>query len=69
MPLLDPKLMKKTGIFSLVTAEVSVLVGGGSWLGSWLDSREHTSPAFVASFATLGLVISFWRIKKLLQKQ
>ena len=60
--LLDRVLLKKTGIFALVSGELITCIGGGYFLGSWLDSRWNLAPLFTASFSVLGLVYSVWRI-------
>jgi hypothetical protein len=59
---LDAELLKKTGVFALVSGELTISIGGGYWLGNLLDERLHTKPAFSAGLAILGLVYAVWRI-------
>lgn len=66
---LDAELLKKTGIFALVSGELTASVGGGYWLGSVLDKRWNSAPACAAGLAILGLVYSVWRIFGLLKQQ
>ncbi|MDI6871238.1 MAG: AtpZ/AtpI family protein [Bacillota bacterium] len=40
--------------FTLVFA-----VGGGAWLGNWLDHRYKTTPLFLVSGIVLGTVVAF----------
>ncbi len=51
----------------LVSGELLVFIGGGYWLGSWLDERWRTSPIFTAALALLGLIyagLRIWRLSK-----
>jgi hypothetical protein len=70
--LLDPDLLKKTGVFALVSAELITFIGGGYWLGSFVDGKWNSAPVFTVSLATIGLIYSVWRIfwlsKKWMQK-
>ena len=59
---LDAKLLKKLGIFSIVSGELLACVGGGYLLGNWLDKKLNASPYFTAGFLVVGLVYSTWRI-------
>ncbi|MGE3261395.1 MAG: AtpZ/AtpI family protein [Bacteriovoracia bacterium] len=63
--LLDPVLLKKTGIFSLVSGELLAFIGGGYWLGSTIDKRWHSAPVFTLVFVFIGLTYSGWRILRL----
>gem|GEM_PF-7118393 len=63
--LLDPVLMKKTGVIGLVSGELVVFIGGGFWLGSTLDKRWQTAPIFTLILALLGLTYAGWRISRL----
>ncbi len=65
---LDPELLKKTGVFAMVSGELTVTIGGGYWLGSFFDKRLNSAPVFSAGLATLGLVYSVWRIFGVLKK-
>ena len=65
MPLLDRELLKKTGIMGLVSGELVVFIGGGYWLGRFLDQRWQSAPVFTAALAMLGLVYAGWRISRL----
>jgi len=65
VPLLDQELLKKTGIMGLASGELIAAVGGGYWLGTWLDRKWNTAPVFMASLALLGLIYAGWRISKL----
>jgi hypothetical protein len=60
--LLDRDLLKKTGVFALVSGELIACIGGGYFLGSWLDSKRNTAPLMTAGISVLGLVYSVWRI-------
>lgn len=62
---LDAELLKKTGVFALVSGELLACIGGGYFLGNELDKRMDTTPTFAAGLAILGLVYSVWRIQKL----
>ena len=62
---LDAELLKKTGIFALVSSELLATIGGGYFLGTFLDERWQTAPIFVGLFTTAGLSYSVWRILKL----
>jgi F0F1-type ATP synthase assembly protein I len=63
--LLDPELLKKTGVFALVSGELLACIGGGFFLGRWLDEKFNTSPWIAGGLACLGLVYSVWRIQRL----
>lgn len=63
--LLDQELLKKTGVFALVSGELIACIGGGYLLGQWLDRRFHSAPWFAAGLAMMGLVYSVWRIQGL----
>ena len=60
--LLDTELLKKTGVFALVSGELLLFIGGGYWLGTKLDRYWGTAPYVAAVLAMLGLVYSVWRI-------
>jgi F0F1-type ATP synthase assembly protein I len=60
--LLDPELLKKTGIFALVSSELIATIGGGYFVGSLVDEKLHTAPIFVMVLCTAGLSYSVWRI-------
>lgn len=61
--LLDPELLKKTGVFALVSGELLTFIGGGFLLGRELDKRFETAPWIAGGLATLGLIYSVWRIQ------
>jgi hypothetical protein len=60
--LLDPELLKKTGVFSLALGELVALVIGGFAFGSWLDQKLGWSTILRAVLPILGLIYSCWRI-------
>ena len=60
--LLDGELLKKTGVFAIVSAELLTTIGGGYFVGNWLDGRWHTAPVLGVSLPLLGLAYSVWRI-------
>lgn len=62
---LDAELLKKTGIFALVSSELIATIGGGYLLGTFLDERFNTAPVFVGIFTTAGLSYGVWRISKI----
>lgn len=66
--LLDPELMKKFGVFGLVSGEVLGAVLGGYFFGQFIDRKAHTTPAFTAIFACVGLIYSVWRILQISKK-
>lgn len=49
----------------LVSAELLVFIGGGYWLGSWLDQHWNVTPVFTVILAVLGLAYAGWRISRL----
>ncbi len=59
---LDAELIKKTGVFAWVSGEVTALVGGGYFLGKYLDEKWNFPSLFSVSLALVGLGISCWRI-------
>lgn len=59
---LDGELLKKTGVFTIVSAELLTTIGGGYFVGKWLDGKLQTAPILGVSLATLGLVYSVLRI-------
>lgn len=59
---LDAELLKKTGVFALVSSELITTIGGGFLLGNYLDGKWGTKPIFGFGLALLGLVYSVWRI-------
>ncbi len=63
--LLDPVLLKKTGVIGLVSGELVVFIGGGFWLGSALDRRWQMAPIFTLVLTLLGLAYAGWRISRL----
>lgn len=63
--LLDRVLLKKTGVFALVSGELITCIGGGYFLGAWIDSKWNTAPFMAASISVLGLIYSVWRILQL----
>lgn len=66
--LLDAELMKKAGIFGLVSGELIAFIGGGYWVGNKLDLRLHTSPLITIILSILGLIYCVWRILRLSKK-
>ena len=64
---LDPDLLKKTGVFGLVSSELVTFIGGGYLLGAWLDKKWNTTPYLGALLALLGISYSVWRIYRLAQ--
>ena len=62
---LDADLLKKTGVFALVSGELLTFIGGGYWVGSKIDERWNTAPAFTVGLSMLGLIYSVWRIFRL----
>jgi hypothetical protein len=65
VPLLDQQLLKKTGIIGLVSGELFGFIGGGYWLGTWLDRKWNSTPLLSAALAMLGLIYAGWRISRL----
>jgi F0F1-type ATP synthase assembly protein I len=61
---LDAELLKKTGIFALVSSELIATIGGGYLLGSFLDERLNSAPILVGLLTTAGLSYSVWKILK-----
>ncbi len=61
---LDAELLKKTGIFALVSSELIATIGGGYLLGSYLDERFKTAPILVGILTIAGLSYSVWKILK-----
>lgn len=61
---LDAKLLKKTGVFAFVSGELLSLVGGGAYLGIYLDRKLGTKPVLVSLMSFLGLLYCVWRIRK-----
>jgi F0F1-type ATP synthase assembly protein I len=61
---LDAELLKKTGIFGLVSGELIGSVGCGYWIGGWLDKRLNTAPVFLNLLVFAGFSYSIWRIYK-----
>ena len=57
--------MKKTGIMGLVSGELLVFIGGGYWLGDWLDKWLKLAPVFTVVMTVLGLGYAGWRISRL----
>jgi len=66
--LLDMGLLKKAGIFGLISAEIIGFVGGGFFLGKMLDNKLHSEPVFSVLFACLGLGYCVWRILQISKK-
>ena len=66
--LLDAELLKKTGIFGMVSGELVAFIGGGFWVGNKLDLWLQTSPVFKLILTTLGLSYCVWRIHKTAKK-
>ncbi len=67
--LLDRELLKKTGVFALVSSEVVAAVGGGYFLGRYVDSwLALGGPVFAAGLAIIGFVYIVWRLNRLSQK-
>ncbi len=62
---LDAELLKKTGVFALVSSELITMIGGGFLLGDFLDGKWGTKPYFGFGLACGGLVYSVWRIQRL----
>lgn len=60
--LLDPELLKKTGVFALASGQLVAYVVSGYFLGNWLDERLHTAPLCVCVFSLAGLGYSSWQI-------
>ena len=48
---------------------IAVWIGGGAYLGHWLDGKYDTAPVFTVALLALGLVIglydAYWRLKAL----
>jgi F0F1-type ATP synthase assembly protein I len=62
---LDAELLKKTGVFVLVSSELLAFIGGGYWVGRELDRTLGTTPVLAVTLATLGLSYCVWRIHRL----
>jgi F0F1-type ATP synthase assembly protein I len=60
--LLDPELLKKTGVFALASSQLVAYVVSGYFLGNWLDKSLGTAPLFVASLSLAGFGYSCWRL-------
>lgn len=63
--LLDRELLKKAGVFAFASAELIVTIGGGFFLGDWLDRRLGLPLVFTMLFTIAGLGYSVWRFEKL----
>lgn len=66
--LLDAELLKKTGIFGLVSGELIAFIGGGYWIGNQVDRRWNTSPIFTGILTVIGLSYCVWRLHRLSKK-
>jgi len=67
--LLDKELLKRTGIFALVSSEVLATVAGGFLAGDWLDEKWSTKPFLTAFLPLMGFGYSIWRINMFLRMQ
>ena len=61
---LDPELLRKAGAFGLVSTELAVYVGGGFFLGRFLDDAIGSQPIARSIFTLLGLVLAMRKIAK-----
>lgn len=64
----DPDLMRKLIKYTSIPFEFFILIGGGAWLGSFLDKKfgiEHNILTVI--FAIFGLVIGFYHVYKSLK--
>lgn len=59
---LDPEMMRKTGAFSLVSAELAACTGGGFYLGQVLDGYFGFHHILDIGLLLLGFVIAMRRI-------
>jgi F0F1-type ATP synthase assembly protein I len=62
---LDAKLLKKTGVFAFVSAELLACIGAGVFIGTWLDAKLGTKPYLTGALSIVGLAYCVWRIKRL----
>lgn len=67
--LLDKELLKRTGIFALVSSEVVATVVGGFLVGNWLDEKWGISPLLRFALPFTGFGYSVWRINNFLRAQ
>ena len=54
--------LKKVSYMTTASAESGVWIGGGIWLGAWLDTRFSSSPGFLLGLMGLALIMSTRRV-------
>lgn len=60
--LIDSELLKKTGVFALVSGELAVTVGASFFFGHWVDQKLGTEVIFATLLPLAGLSFCVWRI-------
>ena len=64
----DPDLMRKLLKYTSIPFEFFILIGGGAWLGSYLDKKFGIAHhVLTVIFAIFGLVIGFYHVYKSLK--
>ena len=64
----DIDLIKKFLRFTSIPFEFFVTIGGGAWLGSWLDKKWHTGHLMLIICAVIGFFFGLYYVIKELKK-
>ncbi|MBI2336305.1 MAG: AtpZ/AtpI family protein [Deltaproteobacteria bacterium] len=57
------------GLYSGLGVQLAVLVGGGLWLGDYLDRQFSTQPWLALTGLVLGAVASFYQLIKIVKNK
>ncbi len=66
---MDKDLLKKFAKYSSMPFEFFVMIGGGAYLGNWLDKKFETGYALTIILAILGFSAALYHIFKSIKKE
>ncbi len=65
---MDPDILRKFAKYSSMPFEFFVMIGGGAWLGSWLDKKFGTNPWLTFILAIVGFGAALYHILSSIKK-
>ena len=55
--------------YSGLAFQMLAIIGGGAWLGTWLDGRLHTQPWLTIGLLLLGVFLAVFQVIRSLTKE
>ncbi len=65
---MDTDILKKFAKYSSMPFEFFVMIGGGAWLGSWLDKKFDTKPWLTFILAIVGFASALYHVLSSIKK-